>query len=73
VITYKRLAQLAGVASSYCRAFPGIIARMGPFYAGRAVPSQSDIALPRWNGHGLFEHAISDLPVERLFSAEVVP
>ena len=73
VITYKRLAQLAGVASSYCRAFPGIIARMGPFYAGRAVPSQSDIALPRWDGHGLFEHAIADLPVERLFSAEVVP
>ncbi len=69
VITYKRLAQLAGVASSYCRAFPGIIARLGPFYAGRAVPTQSDIALPRWDGHGLFD----PVPAERLFSAEVVP
>jgi hypothetical protein len=55
VITYKRLAQLAGVASSYCRAFPGMIARLGPRYAGKAVPSQSDIALPRWDGHGLFD------------------
>jgi len=73
VITYKRLAQLAGVASSYCRAFPGMIARLGPFYAGRAVPSQSDIAVPRWDGHGLFDHAPVDVPVERLFAAEVVP
>ena len=69
VITYKRLAQLAGVASSYCRAFPGMIARLGPRYAGKAVPSQSDIDLPRWDGRGLFDPA----PVERLFSAEVVP
>lgn len=69
VITYKRLAQLAGVASSYCRAFPGIIARLGPFYAGRAVPTQSDIALPRWDGRELFEHA----PTERLSCPETVP
>jgi hypothetical protein len=69
VITYKRLAQLAGIASSYCRAFPGMIARLGPRYAGKAVPSQSDIDLPRWDGHGLFDPA----PAERLFSAEVVP
>jgi hypothetical protein len=73
VITYKRLAQLAGVAPSYCRAFPGLIARLGPFYAGRAVPSQSDIALPRWEGHGLFDHAPVDVPADRMFSAEVVP
>jgi hypothetical protein len=73
VITYKRLAQLAGVASSYCRAFPAIIARLGPFYAGRAVSSQSDIALPRWEGHGLFDHAPVDVPAGQLFSAEVVP
>jgi MOSC domain-containing protein YiiM len=60
VITYKRLAQLAGIASSYCRAFPGIIARLGPFYAGRAVPTQSDIALPRWDGRELFDQAPYD-------------
>jgi MOSC domain-containing protein YiiM len=69
VVTYKRLAQLAGVASSYCRAFPGMIARLGPRYAGKAVPSQSDVALPRWDGAGLFD----PVPAERLFSAEVVP
>jgi alkylated DNA nucleotide flippase Atl1 len=63
VVTYKRLAQLAGVASTYCRAFPGIIARLGPFYAGRAVPAQSDIALPRWEGRELFEHAAAEREV----------
>lgn len=73
VITYKRLAQLAGVASTYCRAFPGMIARLGPRYAGKAVPTQSDVALPRWEGHGLFDPAPADLPADRLFSAEVAP
>lgn len=73
VITYKRLAQLAGVASTYCRAFPGMIARLGPRYAGKAVPTQSDVALPRWDGHGLFDPAPAGLPAGRLFSAEVVP
>jgi hypothetical protein len=54
VVTYKRLAQLAGVASTYCRAFPGMIARLGPRYAGKAVPTQADVALPRWDGRELF-------------------
>lgn len=57
VVTYKRLAQLAGVASTYCRAFPGMIARLGPRYAGKAVPTQSDVGLPRWDGRDLFEAA----------------
>ena len=55
VVTYKRLAQLAGVASTYCRAFPGMIARLGPRYAGKAVPTQPDVGLPRWDGRELFE------------------
>jgi len=54
VVTYKHLAHLAGVASTYCRAFPGMIARLGPRYAGKAVPTQSDVGLPRWDGQELF-------------------
>jgi MOSC domain-containing protein YiiM len=70
VVTYKRLAQLAGVASTYCRAFPGMIARLGPRYAGKAVPTQSGVALPRWEGHGLFEAAADGETVaERLLVA----
>lgn len=70
VVTYKRLAQLAGVASTYCRAFPGMIARLGPHYAGNAVPAQSAVALPRWDGHGLFEAAADGETVaERLLVA----
>jgi hypothetical protein len=72
VITYKRLAQLAGVASSYCRAFPGMIARLGPRYAGKAVPTQSDVALPRWDGHGLFDGVTVDVH-DRPYAAAAVP
>ena len=40
---------------------------------GRAVPTQSDVPLPRWDGQGLFEQAVVDVPADRLFSAEAVP
>jgi MOSC domain-containing protein YiiM len=55
VIEYRQLARLAGIQSSYCRAFPKLLARLGPFYAARAVAAQSASALPRWQGEGLFE------------------
>lgn len=53
-IEYRRLAHLAGVAASYCRAFPRAIARLGPAYAGKAVPAGAPPGAPRWNGAGLF-------------------
>lgn len=55
VIEYKHLARLAGVQSSYCRAFPRVIENLGVNYAGKAVSSQSASKLPRWDGTGLFE------------------
>jgi MOSC domain-containing protein YiiM len=55
VIEYKHLARLAGVQSSYCRAFPRMIMNLGAKYAGKAVSSQSASKLPRWEGHGLFQ------------------
>lgn len=56
VIEYKHLARLAGVQSSYCRAFPRVIASLGARYAGKAVASTSATAHPRWEGEGLFDH-----------------
>ena len=53
-VEFRQLARLAGIQSSYCRAFPRVIAKLGPGYAGKAVTSQSTSTLPRWEGSGLF-------------------
>ena len=58
VVEYGLLARLAGVQSSYCRALPGMLAKLGPAYAGRAVPMRSTSRSPRWDGRGLFDDAI---------------
>lgn len=55
VVDYARLARLAGIQSSYCRAFPRLLARLGGQYAARAVPARTPNALPRWDGEGLFD------------------
>lgn len=55
VIEYKHLARLAGVQSSYCRAFPRVIKNLGGHVADKAISSQSLSALPRWQGQGLFQ------------------
>lgn len=57
VVEYRTLARLAGIQSSYCRAFPRVLARFGPSYATRAVTAQSAVTLPRWQGDGLFERS----------------
>jgi hypothetical protein len=55
VIEYRQLARLAGIQSSYCRAFPRLLARLGDRYAAQAVAAQAPVALPRWDGAGLFD------------------
>jgi MOSC domain-containing protein YiiM len=57
VIDYAQLARLAGVQSSYCRAFPRMLAKLGPGYAGKAVARQAAPTLARWLGDGLFDDA----------------
>lgn len=57
VIEYRQLARLAGIQSSYCRAFPRLLAKLGPDYAAEAVTAQSSIAAARWDGAGLFDIA----------------
>jgi len=57
VVTYRDLARLAGIQSTYCRAFPRMLNNLGPEYADRAVPMNAPVTAPRWQGEGLFEHA----------------
>jgi hypothetical protein len=64
VVTYKRLAHLAGVASTYCRAFPRLAAKLGPAYAAKAVSGQSELPHLRWDGSGLFAQAPGDSTVK---------
>ena len=55
VVAYRDLARLAGIQSTYCRAFPRLLARLGPGYAGKAVAAGASPDLPRWDGAGLYE------------------
>lgn len=54
VIGYAELAHVAGVQSSYCRAFPRLLARLGPAYVAKAVPARAGAGLPRWSGAGFY-------------------
>lgn len=53
VLEYADLARLAGIQSSYCRAFPRMLAARG--LAARAVPARARPDLPRWDGGGLYD------------------
>jgi len=57
VVEYKHLARLAGIQSSYCRAFPRLIGQLGAAYAGKAASAQAAATLVRWEGAGLFDDA----------------
>lgn len=54
VIGYADLAHVAGVQPSYCRAFPRLLARLGPAYAARAAPARLAAALESWDGSGFY-------------------
>jgi hypothetical protein len=57
VLSYRQLALLAGVQSTYCRAFPRLIAGLGPGHAGKALSAQAAAGRPCWDGQGLFGDA----------------
>lgn len=57
VVDYAHLARLAGIQSSYCRAFPRLLRALGPDRAGRAIPARATSPYPRWTGAGLFDAA----------------
>ena len=54
VIGYAQLAHLAGIQSTYCRAFPRLLHTLGPAYADKAIAARSPSSRPRWTGEGLF-------------------
>lgn len=56
-IVYRQLAEMAGVANAYCRAFPKILSRLPVDVASRVVSAASAIPGPRWNGAELFDVA----------------
>ena len=68
VVEYRQLARLAGIQSSYCRAFPRLLARLGDGYATKAVPAQSPVPLPRWQGEGLYAQSPIADPAEPPYS-----
>ena len=57
VVEYRQLARLAGIQSSYCRAFPRMLAQLGPSCERKAVPARSTSPAPRWQGERLFDEA----------------
>ncbi|QOY92620.1 hypothetical protein IM543_13455 [Massilia sp. UMI-21] len=56
VVEYGMLARLAGIQSSYCRAFPRLLAARG--LGHKAVAARSCSGAPRWTGAGLFDDAL---------------
>jgi hypothetical protein len=54
VIEYAQLARLAGIASTYCRAFPALLRKLEPRYALRAVARGAAPERPRWDGRGWY-------------------
>lgn len=55
VVDYAQLARLAGIQSSYCRAFPRLLRGLGAAYARKAVAARTLTSQPRWTGAGLFD------------------
>ena len=51
-ISYRQLAQLAGVHTAYCRAFPRVLARL-PHEVASRVGNEANAA--QWSGAGLFD------------------
>ena len=62
VIEYALLARLAGIQSTYCRAFPRFLASLGPAYVSRALAARAASPLARWDGSGLFDTRLDQAP-----------
>lgn len=58
VVEYAMLARLAGIQSTYCRAFPRLLASLGLAYTSRAIAARTVSPLPRWDGTGLFNEGL---------------
>lgn len=56
-IVYRQLAEMAGVANAYCRAFPRLLSRLPVDVSSRIVGVANALPGPRWSGVELFNMA----------------
>lgn len=54
-IIYRQLAEMAGVANAYCRAFPKVLSKLPPDVAGRVRGGASSLPGPQWTGAELYD------------------
>lgn len=54
-IVYRQLAEMAGVANAYCRAFPKVLSKLPAEVSSRVVGAASALPGPRWSGAELFD------------------
>lgn len=54
-ISYRQLAQMAGVQTAYCRAFPRVLSRLPAAVAGRVRAGAERLGAPPWSGAGSFD------------------
>lgn len=54
-IIYRQLAEMAGVANAYCRAFPKVLSKMPPNVADRVRGSASSLPGSQWMGAELYD------------------
>lgn len=53
-IGHRQLAQMAGVHTAYCRAFPRVLSRLPEAMAGRVGRQAQRAGVPQWSGAGFF-------------------
>lgn len=56
-ISHRQLAQMAGVHTAYCRAFPRVLSRLPAEVARRVGGDAQRAGAPQWSGAGLFDLA----------------
>lgn len=54
-LSYRSLAEMAGVATAYCRAFPRVLAHLPSEIGNRIHSAAKSMQGPQWNGAGLFD------------------
>lgn len=71
-IVYRQLAEMAGVANAYCRAFPRVLSRLPADVSSRVIGATSALPGPRWSGAELFDvtHHLSLKRPQQLMSSQ---
>ena len=54
-VSYRQLAEMAGVPTAYCRAFPRVLSRLPAAVANRVRSEANMTGAPPWSGAGLYD------------------